>query len=135
MLTLSEKPTEYSVPTSPHENTKQSIVEYIDRLIGEGRWGELQNRRLAETMGYSVRQFQDVFLELFRLTPHQWILQRRLDRSRALLIARYSVSFVAFKLGFADQSHFSKRFRERFGCLPSEVSAGIISWGDPPNCP
>jgi AraC family transcriptional regulator, positive regulator of tynA and feaB len=35
-----------------------------------------------------------------------------------------AVSEIAYGLGFKSVSHFTRRFRERFGCTPSECRAG-----------
>lgn len=54
----------------------------------------------------------------------QWILTQRLDAVRRDLgdpaLARRPVSAIAFDWGFNDAAHFSRAFRERFGCAPRE---------------
>lgn len=59
-----------------------------------------------------------------------WIWAQRLDAARRDLcdpaLAARSVSEIAFSWGFNDAAHFSRAFRARFGCAPSELrgSAG-----------
>jgi AraC family transcriptional activator of tynA and feaB len=55
----------------------------------------------------------------------RYIMTRRLERSREALecaanLAR-TVGDIAYGFGFSDLSHFSRRFKERFGCSPGKV--------------
>jgi AraC-like DNA-binding protein len=56
-----------------------------------------------------------------------WIWSQRLDAARRDLCdpacAARSVSEIAFSWGFNDAAHFSRAFRARFGCAPSELRA------------
>jgi AraC-like DNA-binding protein len=58
-------------------------------------------------------------------TLGRFILAARLNRSRELLadpaMSTRSISDIAFSVGFQDQSHFSRRFRQRFHCSPREL--------------
>jgi len=63
------------------------------------------------------------FARMFRLStghsPMQYLLQRRIERARQLLLSgRHSVSTVAYELGFFDQSHFVNSFRRVTGATP-----------------
>ncbi|MGE0802311.1 MAG: helix-turn-helix domain-containing protein [Lautropia sp.] len=54
-----------------------------------------------------------------------WIRAERLDAAHRDLCdpaqARRSISEVAFGCGFNDAAHFSRAFRDRFGCAPREL--------------
>ena len=57
-----------------------------------------------------------------------WIWAQRLDGVKRDLcdpaLAARSVSELAFSWGFNDAAHFSRAFRTRFGCTPSDLRAG-----------
>lgn len=78
---------------------------------------------LAAELGMSVSQVHRVF-KTEPLTPSQYIWERRLEAcSRDLLdprVAGRTVGDVAYGRGFSDAAHFSRAFRERFGCSPRE---------------
>jgi len=69
-------------------------------------------QRLFETEGVSFTEF---------------VLERRLERARALLAdphwASRPIGHVAFEAGFANQCYFNRAFRTRFGATPSELRA------------
>jgi AraC-like DNA-binding protein len=58
-----------------------------------------------------------------------WIWTQRLDAARCDLcdpaLATRSVSAIAFSWGFNDAAHFSRAFRARFGCAPSDLRAAL----------
>ena len=78
---------------------------------------------LAAQLGLSASQVHRVFGSE-PLTPAQYIWERRLEAcSRDLReprLAGRTVSEIAFGRGFNDAAHFSRVFRERFGCSPRE---------------
>jgi transcriptional regulator GlxA family with amidase domain len=82
---------------------------------------EISNRRLASISHMSVRAFERQFHATFRLTPQKFLRKLRLRiASRAMMDTDDSLSEIALKCGFADQSHFSREFRRQFGRTPRE---------------
>ncbi len=58
--------------------------------------------------------------EILDQTPSDVIIGLRLDRAAQLLSADAgNVAEIAYGVGFKSTSHFSRRFRERFGKTPS----------------
>ena len=54
-------------------------------------------------------------------TPDAFVLERRLAKSRELLARTdLSLSEVAFAVGFADQIHFTRHFRQMVGVSPGQ---------------
>jgi AraC-like DNA-binding protein len=58
-------------------------------------------------------------------TVAKYIVARRLDRAKADLgasaLAGHRIADIAFRWGFSSQAHFSRLFRARFGCSPTEM--------------
>ena len=54
------------------------------------------------------------------LPPHAWLQQRRLEQARALLRDGCAPLSVALQLGFADQSHLTRQFKQVYGVGPGE---------------
>ena len=64
------------------------------------------------------------FLKQFKrtigMTPHAWLLRLRLERACGLLSrSGQPIIDVAHAVGFYDQSHFNRAFRQAFGVAPS----------------
>jgi AraC-like DNA-binding protein len=58
------------------------------------------------------------FRALFATSPYRYLILRRLDKARAKLLDGRSCADTAAACGFADQSHFTRAFRNAFGLTP-----------------
>ena len=77
---------------------------------------------LAREAGLSPAHFARAFKESVGRAPHQHLLALRLDRARRLLDAPdAALSDVALQTGFADQAHFTRFFKRRFGITPGSL--------------
>jgi len=53
-------------------------------------------------------------------TPHAYMLNQKIYKSKALLQNNISIAEVAIELGFFDQSHFHKAFKSVYALTPKE---------------
>lgn len=77
---------------------------------------------LAQEFAMSESTLLRQLKRLTGLTPNQYLQEIRLEQARLLLENRThnSVSNVASKVGYIDTRSFSRRYKKRFGKLPSE---------------
>jgi AraC-like DNA-binding protein len=74
---------------------------------------------LADACGLSVGALVKGFKRSTGVSPHQWLLDRRVDLAIELMSDRdASLAQVAFHAGFSDQSHFSRVFTQKMGVTP-----------------
>jgi AraC-like DNA-binding protein len=73
---------------------------------------------LAREAGLSRFQMLRGFAKLTGLTPHAYIVQRRLDVARTMIARGHTLASAATACGFADQSHLSRAFARRYGVTP-----------------
>lgn len=75
---------------------------------------------LAALCGLSRFQFLRRFQQHTGMTPHAWLKRLRLEQAcRLLAQPAPNLAQVAAEVGFYDQSHFSRAFRQAFGVAPS----------------
>lgn len=99
----------------PSALPSQRIVAFIEEHIGS----DIGIGTLAELSGYSPDHFARLFKQGFGLSPYQYILERRVERAKALLRDRaHSIAEVAMLCGFASQAHFHTTFKARTGITP-----------------
>ena len=80
-------------------------------LLDANLEGNLTLSMLAGACELSTRHFSRAFRQSVGLSPHQWLLQRRVDKARELLRdPNLSLADVAIACGFANQSHFTRVF-------------------------
>jgi len=77
---------------------------------------------IAQEACMSEYHFFRLFKSVFGLSPNQYLIQKRLEHSRNILLQdRYSVSTAAIESGFSDIHSFSKAFKKHFGISPSHL--------------
>ncbi|MFI6486511.1 helix-turn-helix domain-containing protein [Streptomyces sp. NPDC050564] len=86
-------------------------------------WGAIPVPRLADEVGWSVRQLENRFREQIGLGPKAAARVLRLQRARRLLAAGRSQAETAAACGFYDQAHLSGEFKAMTGCTPREFTA------------
>jgi len=75
---------------------------------------------MAATVGLSESWFSNVFKQTTGKTPLQWQLGKRIDLAKKLLAeSDLSVADIAAQLGFSDQAHLTKAFRQVAGDTPA----------------
>lgn len=96
----------------------QHVLTYIDGVLDQ----RLSLADLADVAGLSPTYLIRQFKKTTGLTPHQYLIQRRVERARALLIKGNStIAEVAWAVGFTDQSHLDRHFKRLLGVSPKDV--------------
>lgn len=76
---------------------------------------------LAAIACLSVSQFKTLFKKAFEQPYTDYLTMRRMERARTLLTnTDYPIGVVADRVGYADASAFSRRFRSYFGQTPRQ---------------
>ncbi|WP_456832283.1 AraC family transcriptional regulator [Deinococcus sp. UYEF24] len=78
---------------------------------------------LAEQAGLPSLRLLRAFKAATGLPPHAYQTQLRVERARSLLTAGLPAAEVAFTVGFYDQSHLGRFFRETYGVTPGQYAA------------
>jgi AraC-like DNA-binding protein len=98
---------------------RRAIQFMTDRLDGDPTIADL-----AQECGLSHAYFARAFRRSAGVTPHQWLMRRRIARARTLLLAGdMDLAAVAAMCGFVDQSHLSRVFARFEGDAPGRWRA------------
>lgn len=96
----------------------RNVVEYMQSHFVE----DLSLDQLAAKANVSRGHFVRLFRQSLGMSPKQFIMQRRLDLARQLLLTSdraYSILQIAQQCGFCDQSHLAREFRQVYGVTPA----------------
>ena len=110
------------MPRGPiHASALKRLEEFIQSNLAE----PLDLGSLATVVGYSRFHFARAFRAAVGVSPHRYVIRRRLQRARALLrIGEGSLAQIAAATGFTDQSHLSSWIRRVYGAAPGRFAAG-----------
>ena len=76
-------------------------LDELERATGHDRWALSRD-----------------FRALYGASPYRYLVLRRLDRAREMIVRGTGLADAAHACGFADQSHFTRLFRKAFGLTP-----------------
>ncbi|WBV41565.1 helix-turn-helix domain-containing protein [Pseudoroseomonas cervicalis] len=97
------------------------VLRHIEAHLAEA----LSVAQLAALVGLSAGYFSRAFRASQSLSPHAFILQRRLARAQLLMLASSrGLSDIALECGFCDQPHLTRRFRHALGMSPAAWRRG-----------
>ncbi|WP_199336037.1 AraC family transcriptional regulator [Nostoc sp. FACHB-110] len=109
----------YSHGLSPA--TLQQVKQYIHEHLHHN----LQLGELSAIAQLSPYYFLRLFKQCMGITPHQYILQCRLEKAKYLLKnSELNIAEIAVQTGFSDQSHLTKCCKRRFGVTPKQILQG-----------
>jgi AraC family transcriptional regulator len=79
---------------------------------------------MAEQANVSPFHFARTFRKTIGVTPHQFVLRQRIQRSLKLIKeGKLPLSQIALESGFYDQAHFTHAFRKVIGVTPAQYAS------------
>lgn len=91
------------------------VTNYINDYLDQ----DIKLTDLAQLLGMSQSHFSHLFKQSMGISPHQYLLQQRVERAKQLLKqTERSVMEIALACGFDSHSHLSKQFRQSTGMTP-----------------
>lgn len=101
----------------------RSVIEYVeDRLESS-----LLLHELADLVGMNVFNFLRCFRESTGMPPHQYVLRRRVERAKTLLVNHHlSIAEIALRCGFYSQSHLTTVFHRLTLVTPRDFRRTVL---------
>jgi AraC family transcriptional regulator len=111
--TLQSTPSPFEDGLPRHKLTQ--VLEYIQVHLEQ----DIRLADLAALTGMSQYHFCRLFKRSLGVTPHQYVMQQRIERSKRLLKQKdLAIADVALMCGFKNQSHLTTLFRKSTGTTP-----------------
>lgn len=94
------------------------VTDYINDHLHQ----DLKLAEMAAIVQISPYHFLRLFKQRMGITPHQYILQRRIDQAKYLLQhSELNIAEIAVRTGFCDQSHLTRSFKRNLGITPKQL--------------
>jgi AraC family transcriptional regulator len=95
----------------------RAVFEYVEERLDAG----LTLEQMAAVARLSAYHFARQFKAATGLPPHQFVIMRRVERAKVLLLGSdLSLAEVAARAGFSDQSQFCQHFKRLVGVTPRQ---------------
>jgi len=99
-------------------------IEFVDANLDQ----VIHLKDMAGVADVSLFHFHRQFKKTTGLTPHQFIVRRRIEQAKVLLAqSNLPIIDVAVRVGFVDQSHFTTIFRKLTSMTPRIYRNAILS--------
>ena len=89
-------------------------------LMQDDSASPLSLSQLSAVAGLTPSHFVRAFSQHYGMTPHAYLLDRRIRHARTLLKQGQPLAEVALASGFADQAHFQRQFKRRVAATPGQ---------------
>lgn len=110
-------------PFKPNLAIVRKACELIDGRTAEN----LSLQEIADEVGVSRFHFLRLFKASTGLTPHEYLLLRRLGMAKSLIKQGQPLVRAAHEAGFADQSHMTRRFKAAYGVTPGQYQQALLA--------
>lgn len=107
-------------PTTPRQTIIADALERIEHSLGRA----VLTSELCEAAGVSARTLQSAFHDYFGVSPHRYVMMRRLHAIHDALLAaspHETVSDICGRFGVWDFGRFARTYQAHFGRPPSHV--------------
>ena len=95
-----------------YANEQTVFINRAARYVDDNIYEKITLQDFANQFNFSRFHFSRVFEKYFKMPPMKYVAHTKVKHSQYLLAYTHeSISSIAGKLGFVDQSHFSKVFK------------------------
>jgi AraC-like DNA-binding protein len=102
-------------------NDLYKVANYLNQYCLEDTSIEFISSKFGLSTGYFIRAFK----RQFNMTPHAYRLNCRVQLGQQALKAGKTISEVAHAIGFSDQAHFQRAFKQRVAATPNQYSRSV----------
>ncbi len=99
----------------------QQAIDYLQAHYAE----PISLTELADQVNFSRYYLLRIFRNTVGMPPHRYQETVRVQHAQRLLTEGESLAQVAYQVGFASQSHFTRRFKEIIGLTPGAYARQV----------
>lgn len=96
------------------------MIERAKEYMNDNYSLDLSLEDIAKELDISKYHFLRLFKEKTFISPHAYLMARRVEKARESLQGGKKIIQSAYESGFHDQSHLNRRFKSVFGITPKE---------------
>lgn len=106
----------------PVQQPEPGLAGRLRELLDEHLTGQVSLARAAAVLDRSVPHLIRSFSRRYGLSPYAYVVGRRVDAARRLLLQGARPAEVATAVGFYDQAHFTRHFKKHTSITPASYA-------------
>lgn len=111
---------------SPHlSSTNERVIEAAIDYINAHYLENIELSDIAAHVHLTKIYFHNLFKSATGITTHQYILSKRMERAKKLLVSCENIADVAQSCGFGSQSYFNYVFKKETGMTPKQYKKNL----------
>jgi transcriptional regulator of acetoin/glycerol metabolism/AraC-like DNA-binding protein len=104
-----------------HGGLSPSAMRRVQDYVEANFSNAIDLATLAAVAGLSIHHFARGFKQSAGVAPHHYLIQKRVERAGDMLAhTDLALSEIAYAVGFSDQSHLARHFRQMLGITPGQ---------------
>ena len=94
----------------------RNIFDYVEENLDQN----LTLTKLSKVVRIGANYFASLFKESTGITVHQYVMKRRIEKAKRLLLQKRDLKIIEIcqQVGFQSQSHFTRVFRQHTTTTP-----------------
>lgn len=110
-------------PTKALGKTAWQAANRARDYLRENALELVRSEELETVTGLDRYALSRHFRAAFSTSPHRFLVMRRLEQAKRMMLAGMPLAEIAAAAGFSDQSHFNRQFKKAFGLTPGRWSS------------
>jgi AraC-like DNA-binding protein len=106
------------------EETNNRIFDFMldaKNFIDTHFLSDISIENMSQEAKLSTYHFIRLFKKMFKTTPYQYVLEKRLELANEMIRQQHPIVDVISLTGFADHASFSKSFKAKYQIAPSKL--------------
>lgn len=109
---------------APAARAQPTVAGRLRELLDAGFRERLTLKEMGRALHADPVHLVRAFNREFGITPHRYVVGRRVDAARKLLLQGMPPAAVATAAGFYDQAHLGRHFKASLGTSPAKFARG-----------
>ncbi len=105
---------------------ESGVAKQLRLLLDESPTQPITLDQAATRLGRSKAHMVRSFSTQYGVSPHAYVIGKRIERARALLLEGVAPADVASSVGFYDQAHFTRHFKRHTAIPPGAYAASGV---------
>lgn len=110
-----------------HFSDARSLVDQAISYIEQNLQHNLSVGDCAKSVHLSPSYFSNLFKKEIGMTLAQYIIAKRMEKAKIMLLEGMQVQDIAISLGYEDRPYFSELFKRHSGMTPTEFRSNYLS--------